>query len=52
MIWQNGMYMGQGTKRWHLVDKNDRDWKHGLTPSEKKRFGRKAKEVYLQSRKV
>ena len=39
---------GNKTKKWYLVDKTDRDFKHGLSPKLKKKLGNKAKSYYLR----
>lgn len=39
---------GTRTNKWYLVDKNDRDYIHGITPNEFKKIGKKAaKQKYL-----
>ena len=43
---------GTRSKKWHLVDEKDRDWKHGLTPAKRKSLGKHAKEYYLMARKI
>ena len=38
---------GSRSKKWHLVDSSDRDYKHGFTKSDMKRLGKKkAKEKW------